>query len=105
MASKLSRFGVCKLGYLVIQTDLPILDNKEKDCESPLLFLLLSRFGFGKKPVLASKLSRFGVCQSGYLVIQTDLPNLDNKENGLLNSTVVFTLIQVWVQEKTSFGK
>ena len=59
----------------------------------------------GKKPVLASKLSRFGVCQSGYLVIQTDLPNLDNKENGLLNSTVVFTLIQVWVQEKTSFGK
>ena len=49
MASKLSRFGVCKLGYLVIQTDLPILDNKEKDCESPLLFLLLSRFGFGKK--------------------------------------------------------
>ena len=49
MASKLSRFGVCKLGYLVIQTDLPILDNKEKDFESPLLFLLLSRFGFGKK--------------------------------------------------------
>ena len=54
---------------------------------------------------MASKLSRFGICESGYLVIQTDLPNLDNKENGLLNSTVVFTLIQVWVQEKTSFGK
>ena len=80
MASKLSRFGICESGYLVIQTDLPNLDNKENGLLNPTqLFLLLSRFGFRKKPVLASKLSRFGVCQSGYLVIQTDLPNLDNK--------------------------
>ena len=35
--------------------------------------------------------------------MQTDLPSLDNDENGLLNSTVVFTLIQVWVQEKNQF--
>ena len=85
-------------------SNLPNLDN-EGLLHYFLILLIIQVWVWKKAICMASKLSRFGICESGYLVIQTDLPSLDNKENGLLNSTVVFTLIQVWVQEKTSFGK